>query len=426
MFKRINLKSELVKSVVLLTSGTVLAQVINMLLTPIITRLFTPFELGELGYFLRWATFVSSIATARYELAIPLPKSKSHGFQIFRLALQISALTLFMLLLGGFIFWISTGMERQTILFVLALCLASLGISFRMLGTNWSIKTKSFKRISASKITEALGMTGFRIFAGLMGWGIIGLIGATILGIFASASLFIINYFKEKKNPDYRKSRRKQHVLMHEYKDFPRVNLPHVLVDTGKDLILAMLMFEFFDSFTFGSYDHSFRMLKIPLVLIGTSIGQVFFQRSSENFAKKEAIYPLLKRTTILLTIMSIIPFGVVYLFGEELFAMVFGKDWSYSGRISEVIAPWLMVNFVASPISTIPLIIKKQATFFWLGLLASIIQLIGFGLLPYLNCYDEGIQYFETVGNVMSLFLVLTILYKLKLVKNADKLNLQ
>lgn len=425
MFKGINLKSELVRSVVTLTSGIVLAQVINMLLTPIVTRLFTPVEMGELGYFLRWATFVSSIATARYELAIPLPKSRSHGFQIFRLALQICTLTLILFILGGSLYWLSSGMDTNVILFIIALTLASLGISFRMLGTNWSIKIKAFRRISASKITEALGMTGFRIFAGLMGWGIIGLIGATILGIFASASLFIVNFFKDKRKAEYKSSKKKQYVLMREYVDFPKVNLPHVLVDTGKDLILAIFMVEFFDQFAFGSYDHSFRMLKIPLVLIGTSIGQVFFQRSSEAFAKKEAIYPLLRRTTILLTFLSIVPFGIVFFFGEELFVFVFGKDWGFSGQISEVIAPWLMVNFVASPISTIPLIIKKQATFFLLGLVASTIQLVGFGLLPFIDYYEQDLDYFKVVGAAMSLFLFFTIVLKLKLVKNADKKNL-
>ncbi|MDX1445046.1 lipopolysaccharide biosynthesis protein [Lishizhenia sp.] len=424
MLKRINLKSELVKSVVLLTSGTVLAQLINMLLTPVITRLFSPDELGELGYFVRWATFVSSVASARYELAISLPKSHAHGFQIFRIALQISSLTLLLVLVGGGTYYLFSGMDGYTLFFVVSLVLACFGIIFRMIGTNWAIKTKSFKRISASKITEALGVTGFKIFAGLMNWGVVGLIIATVLGIFASAILFVINFFKERKNPDYKSSKAKRFVLMREYVDFPKVNLPHIIIDTGKDLLMAYLIVELFDKATFGSYDHSFRMLRVPLMFIGASIGQVFFQRASESFAAKKEIYPLLKRTTILLTLLSLVPFGLVFVFGEQMFFWVFGEEWGESGKIAEAIAPWLMINFIASPISTIPLVIKKQATFFWLGLGASLIQLIGFGLLPFISVFNNYLEYFNVVGWSMAVFLLFTVIYKLKLVKEADVRN--
>ena len=43
----------------------------------------------------------------------------------------------------------------------------------------------------------------------------------------------------------------------------------------------------------------------------------------------------------------------------------------------------WLFGNFLASSISTIPLIIGRQKEFFFLGLISSAIQIIGFGVLP-------------------------------------------
>ncbi|SFT76788.1 Membrane protein involved in the export of O-antigen and teichoic acid [Lishizhenia tianjinensis] len=427
MLKRINLKSELVKSVVLLTSGTVLAQVISLGLQPVIARLFTPDEMGELGYFLRWATFISSIATARYEMAIPLPKNKSHGFQLFRAALRISLYSMLAVLTCGLLYSLLGERDLEFQFFIIALAAASFGIIFRTLGTNWALTNKAFKRITASKITESLGMNGFRIFAGLLGFGVPGLIIATILGIFSSAIVFILDFFKIKGRDEFQNSKKKQFVLLKEYKDYPKVNLPHVILDTGRDLLLAILMKEYFDIFTYGNYDMSFRMLKIPLALVGGSIGQVFFQRCSESFANKQAIYPLLKKTTLVLTGLSILPFATVFFFGEEIFSFVLSERWSFSGEISEVLAPWLMVNFIISPVSTIPLVIKKQKIFFWLGLLGTILQLLVFGLLPYLEIFDDNkLNYFKVAGWGLALFLLFSLYVKLVLVKKADVINLK
>lgn len=427
MLKRVNLKSELVKSVVLLTSGTVLAQIIAIALQPVITRLYSPEEIGELGIFLRWATFISSVATARYEMAIPLPKNKAHGFQIFRVALRISTYTILSVLVCGLLYALLDGLNADLTFFIIALAAASFGIVFRIIGTNWAIANRGFKRITNSKITEALGMNGFRIIAGLMNFGVPGLIIATILGIFSSAIVFILDFLKVKKRVGHDNNKKKQYILSKEYSEFPKVNLPHVLIDTGRDLLLALFMKEFLDVFTFGSFEQSYKMMKLPLAIIGTSIGQVFFQRCSESYSNGEAIFPLLKKTTLILAGLSIIPFATVWFFGEEMFAFVLGAEWRFSGEISEVLVPWLMINFITSPISTIPLVIKKQKVFFWLGLVGSIVQLVVFGLLPYLDIFPlNKLNYFSVAGVAMALFLLFSLWVKLYLVKQSDKQRLK
>jgi hypothetical protein len=53
MLKSFNLKSEVLKNIIVLTSGTFFAQLVAYVLTPVITRLYTPDESAELGLFLR-------------------------------------------------------------------------------------------------------------------------------------------------------------------------------------------------------------------------------------------------------------------------------------------------------------------------------------------------------------------------------------
>jgi hypothetical protein len=109
-------------------------------------------------------------------------------------------------------------------------------------------------------------------------------------------AVFLKGYFGTKKKVGFKQSKPKMRVLAKQYREFPQVNFPHVLIDNTRELLIAFLVVGFFDKAIFGSYDHSFRMLKLPLVLVGASIGQVFYNRCSLMFFQKEAIYPLLKK----------------------------------------------------------------------------------------------------------------------------------
>jgi O-antigen/teichoic acid export membrane protein len=117
-------------------------------------------------------------------------------------------------------------------------------------------------------------------------------------------------------------------------------------------------------------------MLRIPLVLFGTSIGQVFFQRCAEKINKGQNVTDVAVKSVKTLLYISIVPFGIVFFFGSELFEIVFGPSWKESGVYAEIMVPWFMVNFLASPISTLPLILKKQRPFFVIALIDTILMI--------------------------------------------------
>ena len=73
-------KSEFVKSVAILMTGTMVAQGFGYLFAPILTRIYTPEEMGELGVFLRVVSFGAAIATLKFENAIPIIKSDKDSF----------------------------------------------------------------------------------------------------------------------------------------------------------------------------------------------------------------------------------------------------------------------------------------------------------------------------------------------------------
>ncbi|MDX1651663.1 MAG: oligosaccharide flippase family protein [Brumimicrobium sp.] len=424
MFRNLNLRSDFFRSVMVLTSGTVIAQVLSYAVTPLITRLFTPEDFGEIGVFMRIVSFLAAIGTARYELTLPLPKYQGHAFLLFRLSVRIALWMVLLIIGGGLLYWLFTGLKNYTLFYFIMIAGATFFAVFKNIGTNWAIRTKAFKRISSSNILTAVSTNGLKLIAGLYGFGVPGLIIATVIGSLVGAVVYLTDYLKNKKKKIFERSDKRIYALSRQYREFPRVNLPHTLLDGARELLIAFFVVEIFSRSFFGSYDLSFRMLKLPLVLVGVSLGQVFYNKCSVLYANREALFPFLKRTTLLLTVISVIPFTIIFLFGEPIFIWVFGEKWGLAGKISEILSPWLMVNFIASPISTLPMIIGRQVLFFWLGLISTAIQLIGFGFVP-LVIFDGSIDeliLIRWISYTMTAYLVIVTVIKLKITVDSDQ----
>lgn len=200
MLKRLNIKSDFLKSIVVLTSGTVLAQMVSYLATPFITRLFTPDEIGELGVFLRITAFITAIAAARYELTLPLPKNHHHAFQLFRLSLRIALISIGVSLFVGLGYWVWSDFELTILWYILFIVSTSFFMIFRNIGMNWAIRNKSFNHISISGVVGSTFTNSIKIIAGLLHFGVIGLILSHLIGSVMAVIVFIREYLTTKKN----------------------------------------------------------------------------------------------------------------------------------------------------------------------------------------------------------------------------------
>jgi len=376
-------KSGFVRSVIVLTTGTVIAQSITYLIAPILTRIYSTEEIGDFGLYMRAIGFISALATARYEFSLPLPKNDSHSFLLYRLSLRIAGYILLACGILGFIYLLTQPFNLNQVLFVFITIFSSGFLVLINLGTNWSIRKKHFKKISFTRISNSFVSNGLRLGFGLLHMGSIGLILASLIGYIVSSLSFVKDFFQLKKFNALLFSNKKMYVLSREYKQFPQVSLPHVVIDLGRDLLIAGLIVYFFSKDIFGSYSHSYTILRLPLVLIGTSIGQVFFNKCTVMINEGKRIDKVLEKIFATLLLISVVPFTVIFLWGEPLFYFVFGHKWGDSGYYSEIMAIWLMLNFLISPISNIPMILHRQKEYFTLGMISTVTQLFCFGILP-------------------------------------------
>lgn len=389
-----------------------MAQVIGYAIAPILTRLYTNAEMGEMLYYMRLIAFISSIATLRYEAALPLPKRDEHSYLMYRFVYLFSFWLLVFIACFLLVFSVVFDLMNLQPWFILCVILGAAAMIVINVGTSWAVRTGTYGIISRQKITNSLVSNALKWGFFFLNWKSFGLILATLLGFVVSAIEFIWDFRKTHQRFRELFSPRKTRVVLKQHREFPLLNLPHVFIDNGRDMLLATLILAYFGEAVYGSYGHAYQMLRIPLMLVGVSVGQLFYNRSSEAMHKQKALTPILSKTIGVLTLISIIPFTVLFFYGTEIFGFVFGTTWGIAGTYAETMAFWLMVNFVLSPISALPLLLNKQRYALIMGLVSSLIQVIPFWVFPLL--YGKSASVFiltlETVSYIQAIWLIFTL----------------
>lgn len=410
------------KSVAVLVSGTAIAQALGYLVSPLITRLYSAEDLGDLGIYMRAVGFIAAVSTLRYELSLPLPKRDDHSFLLYHLAFRIALYVIGASTLAAAIAIFVLPFSWFNVLFFGVTLLSAFFLALTNLGTNWAIRTGAYGHISFSKAAGAVATNGLRVAFGWLGMGVSGLLIASLIGYIVGALKFNTVFIGLKRSFRESASQRKAYALGLEHRDFPLINLPHTVVDLGRDLVIALIISWVFTKEVFGYYSHAYAMLRLPVALVGASIGQVLFNRASELLRSREAVQPLIKRAVAGLFGVSIPVFTLVYLFGEPVFGFVFGAEWSQSGLYAEHMALWLLFSFVSSSLSTLPIVLRRQRAFFLLSLVGTLLQLIGFALLPLVlaNQFASFESVLMFVNLSQSAFLLVVIVQVVRFARSA------
>jgi O-antigen/teichoic acid export membrane protein len=79
-------KSYFFRNVLIVMSGTALAQVLGYALSPVISRLYSPSDFGIFGSFNAVLNVIAAGVTLDYSMAIMLPRSKNDAFSLFMLS----------------------------------------------------------------------------------------------------------------------------------------------------------------------------------------------------------------------------------------------------------------------------------------------------------------------------------------------------
>jgi len=362
MLKKIR-TSEFYKNVLTLVSGTAIAQAIPILISPILTRLYSPSDFGLIALYLAIVNIFVIIATGRYNLAIMLPEDEKEASDLKYLSIYINLVVSIILLLVVLIFndQITTILDNEDI--SVWLYFIPLSVFLRALYQIYEYyenRSKHYKAISFANVSQSLGTSITRAGMGFMHLGSFGMIASSILGALTGG--LHIRYLSRKNIVSFPKpSLHSLKLVAKRFKKFPLFTMPSNGLNTLSVQIPVILLTRFFNAGIVGFYSFSHRMLSMPMFIIGRSFAQVYFQKASTLKYKKKELADFTYSVYKKLLIIGIMPMSIIGVWGDYIFSFVFGDEWVIAGVYSQFLSIWFLFNFISSPLSQIFSVLEKQ-----------------------------------------------------------------
>jgi O-antigen/teichoic acid export membrane protein len=350
--------SSFVRNVVTLMTGTLLAQIITIIVAPILTRIYSPADYGALALYSSIISILAVISCGRYEIAIVIPDKEEEACSLFVLSLILGAiigLVLFVVMLvcrRWIPIWFPSQISNNIWIWLIPINVILMSL-FQTL-TYWNIRSKEYRRLAKRQVNQSISTATSQIFLAIFKLGERGLIFGNFIGQFIATS--VLFWQTGKKNwADIRKEANKKSIycVMHKFRKFPLYDSWPSLLDS-LTLAMPILFFTYFyGTSESGQLALTLKILAIPSALIGASVSQVYFQKLAAAKNEGLKLSAIVEPTFIgLLGIGISFCLAVVFL-APPLFPIIFGSNWVVSGKFAKILAPALALRFIVSPLSS-------------------------------------------------------------------------
>lgn len=358
--------------VLTLISGTVVAQGIAYGARPILTRLFTPEDFGFLALYAASVSVLASVATGRYEDAAMLPESDDEAWTLVRLALGLSLVVAFATI---FLVPFRTGIanvigNHEVAPFLALVPFGVLAVCWGRTLEVWVTRRSRFGTISGARITQTSVSAPTQLAAGAAGVGPFGLIAGHLAGSAASALVLVSSALRNR----VANTRGQTATLARRYHRFPLFSMPSGFLNALSMQLPAFVLLAMYSVEAAGFFGVAFSALGVPMHLVGASVARVFFVRSAE--ANREGtLRSLTEHVAKRLALFGAFPLAAMMVVGPAAFVVVFGEEWREAGVYAQILAPWMFLTFVGSPLSSLFDVLERQATEFGLNALLFVLR---------------------------------------------------
>jgi len=358
-------KGPIASSIMSLAGGTAAAQIITACAMPIVTRLYTPAQIGVISLFLAFFSFWTALLSWRYESALLIAADDAESHLIFRVGsgcvmlMSLLGLPVLMLFIAGN----ALGFGLLPWWSAWAAVPILMGYGQFMMYRSWGLRGGYVRDISKATVTRSASNAGGRVVLGLLGAGIPGLFAAELLGAWGAMGALYRTVHRrfEPSRPLFRWSALMQ--VMQRYSKFAKYEMPSVALDKLSLTLPVPMVAALYGPAAAGWFGLAKLLVAIPNAQIGAAVADVFQMelaravREREYTAAKQLFYKLLRK----LSLLGLLPLAGTMLLGPWLVPLIFGKSWEQMGVIVVCIAPWIYAALVVSTLSRLLSVFQEQ-----------------------------------------------------------------
>lgn len=356
------LSTSFAKDVVKLSLGTIFGRMIFALSLPILTRIYTPDDFAILASYIALVSTISVVACLRLEIAIPLAKSDTESIEILTLALLaqliVTIITLFLVLLMPNAIAKYIGMPKIAPF----LWLVPIGVAFASSYSAiqyWSTRAKHFGAIAKTRIGQAIAGVISMLVLGLMGNSPLGLILGNILNMGAGGGALVVNAIQKRGYIFPKLTSINLLKTLIRNRRYPIFSMPEALLNIA-GFQIPILIIASKAGAEAGFLILAIQLMAAPMALLGNSISQVYISRALKEYENGSLAFFTFSiiRRLILVGTGPLIILGVV---APIFFPSIFGKSWVRAGEIVSLLTPWMILQFIGSPVSMVMYVVGKD-----------------------------------------------------------------
>lgn len=386
------------KSIGSLMLGTIIAQVISVLSSPLLTRIYGPEEFGRFGVFIAATAVLGSISAGRLELAISIPAQTRQATSIAGgarlLALLVNGLALLATLMVLGVASVTNWFSLPG--WLLAIPPAALMAAWNGVFAQENLRELLFTRQSRLRVGQSTVSSLIGVLLGVGGLQRSGLFGAT----YASQGFVLLLHLRV--GHRVLVSLPQLLAILKKYQDFPKKQVPATLIETGAGYLPIFFIAPVFGAKVAGFFFLAQTILRLPVQFLSNAVGEIFRQWLSRARSGRRNVSRGVRKMLLLLAIAALVVFGPIPFVAPTVVPLIFGDKWSGGVPYLTYFSVLCGAQFIASPLSVAFYLLGRQGLDF-------IVQL-GTALLlagALLSCVQTGADAETTVKAFVACYVI-------------------
>ncbi|MBV6450546.1 MAG: hypothetical protein MHPDNHAH_01270 [Anaerolineales bacterium] len=352
-----------VKNILKLSAGMGVSQILIVLATPFITRLYDAAEFGAWSIFTALQAVLGSVACFRYELSIITAEDDGQAANQLIISVFFSAISAIIVTLAllfwsdAFALWVNVpGFQRYMYLVPVVVLLTGIGNGLNY----WASRAGNFGLISIARLLSSMATIGTPL---ILGFGVFATESALILGtLFGCFTLMFVLGMELRRTKSLFKSIKANKIWygIIRFKKYPLYDILASLLNTLSWQLPSFMLARYFLVNTTGYFGLGMRVIFAPFSLVGTSVAQALFQQAEQK-RKEGDLSKLVEDITQKLILIALCPMLILLISGADLFAIIFGFKWSEAGVYAQILSPWTFFVFISSPLHVLLNTMERQ-----------------------------------------------------------------
>lgn len=367
-----------IKQISIISLGLGVSQAINLFSIPLITKLYSPDDFGIYAFVLAMTLIFASVVTGRYELAVVLDRKRTEIIGQLCLITSLIFSICFAIFAAALDHYQEIKIDEKLKVPILISCVIFLLLISRFnFQTQKSLSEHFHDRIAYANIGKNLILVSTQLFGGYLKLGVLGLLLGQLFGIFSGIKIF--------ENKNRRKTKfniLKIKAIAKKHKKFVLYSMPATLVNGINSNTVILVTYFYNESGTLGLVAIAQRIISVPLGIMGTSIGQIYYRDAVESVNNDRQILPLLKKNLKILAFTLGIAVFFVYIVIADMVYYFMPPEWKGATEFMRILLPISVSQFIISAISpTYNVIGRQKLSLVWQTFIL-VISIIYFGII--------------------------------------------